>query len=821
MTKEKSITMLTQHKLNHLSKAFRFKQAFKPMLSAAALAAALPLTVQAQAQEYQLNIPAQPLNQALQELASKTGVQLLYNPGDIEGGLRSTAINGRYQLADSIRTIIQGTGLSYSLNGNTVTLQRASSDSLELSATEITSQRSEATTENTGSYTTGSMNTATKLPLSIRETPQSVSVITRQRMDDQGMTTLSDVVRNTTGLTLSKTGDERPHFLSRGFRLDNIMLDGLPIVYEEAALSTGLLSQYDRVEVVRGVSGLMEGVGSPGGSINLVRKRPTRQFQGSITAGAGSWDNYHTSVDLGAPLNEQGTLRGRGVIAYQDKNSFVDYHENKRQLLYGILEADLSNVTTLSFGVSYSKEDNPGASWNGMATAADGSFLPISRSHSMSPPWAYWDKQSKMVFTELEHHFANDWKAKLAATYTKSEMDMLGVSFGRRDDKLRYNVGSYNYDIRQSSFDGMLSGPFSLLGRTHELVIGSGHRKKKDHWIGSWPSEYEFLLDPLDRKSSSLAPNPTSTLISPLPYSNKYDIKQSSVYTTARFNLLDDLKLIVGGRLDWYDYEQNSRSGTWTNTPKYKATREFTPYAGLVYDLNDTYTAYVSWTRIFSPQNYTKSDGSLIDPREGSNYELGVKAEYFDRRVNASLAVFQINQENLASQLDSSQCAQGQTSCYAAYGEVRSRGIDMEVSGELTDGWQVGAGYTYTYAEILEGSSYSQSAVQKSGSRYGTNVPLNLFKAFTTYRLPGELNRWKIGGGVQTQSKTYTSDGVKQGGYTLVDLHASYTVNKNIDLSLNVNNLFDKRYYYGILATTSGNYFGDPRNYMLTARYKF
>ncbi|GAB0153354.1 TonB-dependent siderophore receptor [Marinobacterium sp. BA1] len=765
-------------------------------------------------------IAAQPLGSALDRFSEQTGIAFAYTSSELEG-IQSPGVSGRLAPRQALVQLLAGTGISYRFTGgDTVVLSKADqSGAMMLPPVTVTGGTLGGTTEGTESYTTGSMNTATKLPLSIRETPQSVSVITHQRMDDQSMFTLNDVVEHTPGLTLTKWGDERPRFNSRGFQLSNLMIDGLPIFYEEAALSTGLLSQYDRVEIVRGASGLMEGAGQPGGSINLTRKRPTREFQGSITAGAGSWDNYNTSVDVGGPLNDQGTLRGRSVISYQDKNSFQDYRENKRSLIYGILEADLSEATTLSFGISYNGEDNPGANWVGMATWPDGSFLPISRSHSMSPSWTYWDKESKTVFAELEHRFANDWKAKVVATDIESEMDMLGVSFYRVNDDLVYNVGSYNYDITQKSVDGMLSGPFSLLGRTHELVIGSSYRTNKDDWAGSWPTDYSFALNPLDSNSASSAPYPL--LQSPLPYSLNTDTEQSSLYTTARFSILDDLKLIIGGRLDWYEYEESIRSGTWRNNTEYKATREFTPYVGLTYDLNDTYTAYASGTRIFSPQNYMTPSGGLIDPQEGTNYELGIKGEYLDGRLNASLAVFQINLENLPTQLETSQCSLGQISCYATSGEVRSRGIELEISGELTDGWQIGAGYTYNYAETLEASSYSQVGTGSSGKRYGTNLPLNLLKVFTSYRLPGELNRWKVGGGVHAQSKIYTQYGVEQGGYTLVDFYANYTINRNLDATFNINNVFDKRYYAGILSADGGNYFGDPRNYMLTVKYKF
>lgn len=597
------------------------------------------------------------------------------------------------------------------------------------------------------------------------------------------------------------------------------MIDGLPVFYEEAALSTGLLAQYDRVEIVRGASGLMEGVGSPGGSINLVRKRPTKEFQGMATAGAGSWDNYSASLDVGGPLNEQGTLRGRTVLSHQDKNSFQDYRENQRTLLYGVLEADIAPSTTASLGASYSKENNPGANWVGMGTYPDGSFLPVSRSHSMSPPWTYWNKESKTIFADVSHRLANGWKAKVAGSYVESQMDMLGVSFNRVGGNLMYSAASYGYDIRQKGVDAMLSGPFALLGREHELVLGASHRVKNDDWTGSWPAGYSFAVDPINPASAGTAPYPLLQM--PNPYAQKTEVEQSSIYANARLHLRDDLKLIAGGRLDWYAYEQDLKSGAFENHVQYKATREFTPYAGLVYDINDRYSAYASITSIFSPQNYQKPDGALVEPRKGSNYELGIKGAYLDGKLNASLALFQINLDSMPVALDVSQCAPGQSSCYGTSGEVRSRGVELELSGELARGWQMGAGYTYNYAENREPSAFSPIGTGISGKRFGTNLPLNLLKLYTTYRLPGELSHWKIGGGVQTQSKIYTQYGVKHGGYTLIDLHVGYAVSRNLDLSLNINNVFDKHYYSGILSTTSGNFFGDPRNVLLTARYRF
>lgn len=823
--------MPKQHlsKLRPLAKALLMRGSMHSRLSAAGLGLALTLALapQVQAQEWALNIPAQPLAQALQKLAEQVDVQVLYNPSNIQG-LRSNALNGRYGLDESIRTLLQGTGVNYQLNGNTVTVLVSGSSSLELSPVTVTGKELGATTEGTGSYTTGSSNTATKFALSPRETPQSTSVITRQRIEDQGLTTLSDVVKNTPGLTLTQWGAERPRFNSRGFGIENIMFDGLPVGYEEAALSTGALAMYDRVEIVRGATGLMEGAGLPSGSINLIRKRPTVAPQVIVTGGLGSWDNQLFEIDAGTALNEQGSLRGRTVLSYQNKDSFIDDYSNERTLLYGVLEADLTDATTMSLGISYSDENNPGADWNGVGTYSDGSFLPISRSTRMSPSWSYWNKESTTVFADIEHRFDNGWKAKGAATYITSEMDMLGsfinssTTDAQGTPSMTLRGGAYNYDRDQYSFDGYFTGPFELAGRTHSLVVGASHRVSKLNDVGGpilTDGNFDLVtFNPITWDPSSV-PKPGS--VDMTAWKRDQRVEQSGVYTTARFSLADPLTLIVGGRVDWYHLDVIQYDGGWPyGEADYKAVREITPYAGLVYDLNDTYSVYASWTRIFQPQSEQTPGGGVLEPIQGTNYEIGLKGEHFGGRLNTSVAIFQVNLENLPDALPSSQCQNAFTSCYTAAGEIRSRGIEFEITGALSENWQISAGYTYNRAKRLKGSDYLPIGTAISGDRYATNLPENLFKLATTYRLPGKLDQWKIGGATRTQSRIY-SYGVQQGGYTIFDFNAAYAVNQHLDLNLNLNNAFDKRYYSSIISPTEGNFFGEPRNFMVTARYKF
>lgn len=205
-----------------------------------------------------------------------------------------------------------------------------------LGSTTISSKGLGEVTEDTGAYTTGRMASATKLPMSLRATPQSVTVITRQRIEDQSLANLNEVVQNTPGLTLRRTGPERSSYYARGLSLDNIMYDGLPTSLDSSQVSQDLLSadmaMYDRVEVVRGATGLMQGAGNPSAAINLIRKLPTREFQASMEGSMGTWDRYRTEVDVGGALNDTGSVRGRMVTAHQTGNSYCDTLDNERSL---------------------------------------------------------------------------------------------------------------------------------------------------------------------------------------------------------------------------------------------------------------------------------------------------------------------------------------------------------------------------------------------------------------------------------------------------------------------------------------------------------
>ncbi|MFZ3283886.1 TonB-dependent siderophore receptor [Pseudomonas sp.] len=679
---------------------------------------------------------------------------------------------------------------------------------LELDATEIGATQMSSTTEDTQSYTTGPMRTATKLSLTMRETPQAVTVITRQRMDDQNMTSINDVVKGTPGLFLSQaSGPGRQTYSSRGFDIDTIMYDGLPSSYSPFSMAVQPnLAMFDRVEIVRGATGLVTGAGNPSAAINLVRKRPTADQRVTLTGAAGSWDDYRGEIDASSPLNESGTLRGRVVSSYQGADSFRDKEENDHGLFYAIGEADLSDSTTATLGFSRQNEQT-NYFWGGLPIGTNGHHLDLPRSTYPGTDWENRKLQIDTLFGEVEHRFDNDWKLHVAGSSSTLDGEFSGTYLSRYAGPLETTAYQSHHTDKQRSLDVFASGPFEAFGRSHELVVGASNRvydattKEYDPYTTAWPigaPKPDFVRDGKTRTVTT----------------------QDAVYLTTRLSLADPLTLILGGRLDWYDYDDRTADGD------YKVTKNLTRYAGLIYKLDDHHSVYASYTDIFTPQTQKDLGGKVLEPIVGENYEVGIKGEYFDGALNASLAVFQMDQTGRATLADN-QFGCPVLTCYGSSGKVRSQGVDMELQGALTENWQVGAGYTYTRAHYIKDENPANN-----NQRFETDTPEHLFKVSTVYRFQGPLQHLRVGGNVYWQSRMYNdvalanngSYRLEQGGYAVTDLMAGYEVNQHLDLQVNANNIFDRVYYSAIGSNVtwgSNDNYGNPRSYMLTAKYKF
>lgn len=766
------------------------------------------------------DIEAAPLDQALSQFGRQAGIPLSID-ASLTAGKASPGVKGSFSVEQGFAQLLAGTGLSVfrTDSGNYLLAQAAeASGALELGATSINSRLLGETTEGTGSYTTGVTSTATKMNLSIRETPQSISVITRQRMDDQQLNSVTQVLNQTPGITMSQDGGLRYNIYSRGSAINTYQLDGVTTTQENQTrnMPSTLLDMtlYDRVEIVRGATGLMTGAGEPGGVVNLIRKRPTREFKSHIQATVGSWDYYRSEADVSGPLNESGDLRGRLVAAKQKNGSFRDWYKEEKDILYGVLEADLNEDTLLRFGVDYQKFKGTGSPGVPLMFTS-GKQTDFSRSTSSGARWMYDELETTNYFMAAEHRFANDWQLKLAANYMTSDRDNYNGSYQTSTGRawlneatgearmLRYNAEA---DQTQRGMDLTLQGPFSLFGRTHEFITGFNYQNYKNDHTG-----YDVGISFVnfnDWDNYLPRPGDTGTVGEILNIKSS----QRGTYGAFKFNVMDDLNVIVGARTSDYDYDYYYWPSA-VSTTKMHERGEITPYAGIVYDLTPEQSMYVSYSDIFKPQSSRDSNGTVIGPVVGGNYEVGWKGEFYGGRLNASTALFLVKRDNLAV-ADGSETVAGTVGeqAYKAAKGTETKGIDMELSGEVLPGWQVMAGYSHARTEDAD------------GVRQLTQLSMDTFRFWNTYRLQGDWNKLTVGGGVSWNSGTslYYSTlkaRAKQDDYAVASLMARYQVTDNLAATLNLNNLFDEKYYSGIGGSVG--HYGDPRNASLNLRYDF
>ncbi|AMP06356.1 tonB-dependent siderophore receptor family protein [Collimonas pratensis] len=698
-----------------------------------------------------------------------------------------------------------------------------SQEEIALPAVTVTGRKDAATTEGTGSYTVDQTAAATRLPLSLQETPQSVTVITRQRMDDQQLNSVQGVLENTTGVATYQSDSERTSFYSRGFLINNVQYDGIPTVVGNTVNGSGIGSIdtafYDRVEVVRGGSGLLTGTGNPSAAVNLVRKRPTRDFSASASLGTGSWDTHRGMADISTPLTEDGRIRARLVGTYQEGHSYIDGYRPERKGVYGIIEADLTPSTTVSLGYDYQDITPKGATWGGLPLwFSDRTQAQYSRSSSYAQDWSHWDNTLKTAFAGIEHRFDNGWKLRAIANQYRTDYDaeLLGL-VGRPDRATGLGTfpnGAYPVALasagrsRQNTFDVMASGPFELLGRQHELVVGATTSRRTASQRDIAPFYSSFT--PVNVYDLS-QPYPRPDFDARSATLSDTRIKQSGVYSTARFSLAEPLKLIVGGRFSNYEVDDNAGS----TSLHYKKSNEFTPYAGVIYDINKIYSAYLSYTGIFNPQtDYRDSKGNVLTPSKGKTKEVGLKGAYMEGRLNASLAVFETELDN-AAQIVAGTFTPGGAQAYQSVNGTKSRGIELDLQGELTRGWNIYAGIAHFTAQ------------DGNGVRLNSQIPRTTAQFFSTYQLPGEWSKLTLGGGVKWQSRIYEAPstgtstlGGEQASYALVSLMGRYAITNKTSVDVNLNNLFDKKY-----ALQKGDFdtvtYGAPRNLMVTLNYRY
>lgn len=817
----------------------RWSSVFKPAAMTLFVASAM-VAMAAHAEAVSFTIPAQPLESALRAFAAQSNQQVLIEE-NVAQGLNAPAVNGAMTPREALDRLIGGAPITViNTKPGAFTLRaKPGADIRTLTEVSVKARRDRSgATEGTGSYTSKITSIASKTDQSFREIPQSVSVITRQQLDDRHIIDIGGALDAAPGVTLKRANADAFSFFSRGFQIDSMQVDGgapLNIAEYTYAAQHGM-AFYDRVEIMRGASGLLGGVGDPGGIINLVRKRPLATPQFIVEASAGSWNNYRTMIDMTGPLAFDGRLRGRAVAVYEDRDSHLDISHVRQPSVYGIIEADLTPGTLLTLGASHSNKSTKG-SGDGLPRYNDGSDIGLPRHTNLTQPWATGTYKNTEVFGQLEHRFDNRWKAKLDIAHSDATYNgTTAFAYGTYDRASGtgvqwYGGGRYQYENKQDIIDLNVSGTFNLLGRTHEILLGLDYQKIQGIWeVGYAPPGTPPNIDIYN--PGAWYPGPAGQVERSY---NPWGQTQQGGYGVLRLHPTDKLHIIAGARYAKYSFEQiynslDKATGVWTPDPSaFNEPRKISPYGGIIYDLNDQWSTYFSYASILKPQALSKlgpPPGSPLAPIKGKSYEAGFKGELMDGKLNATVSVFHVERTGAAvadKRYPTSSMEWSGNCCFLPQGKVTSRGLDLEIGGEIATGWQATAGYTFNITK--------DKTTQRS---FSSITPKHLLKVATSYQLPGELSKWKIGASTHIQSQHYVKDTLydaqwnpvrdydfTQGGYAIWNAMAEYQIDPTWRVTLNVKNLLDKTYYQSVGSASGSNYYGAPRNWSVTLRGQF
>jgi len=663
-----------------------------------------------------------------------------------------------------------------------------------------------------------------KTEQTIREVPQSVTVVSREQINLTDARTLEDILIQTPGLTIF--GANEATYYARGFQIDTLQFDGVAIDPYSGSMSSPDAALIDRVEVLRGAAGLWQGAGSFGGAINLVRKRAL-DSGGYARASVDSEGGHRFEGDVSTALDSESRLRVRGVGVYDRTNSFIDYVGGEKLLGYVALDADLTTTTTFSAAVSYQDvDDTPFPDY--LPRYSNGDALDVPRETFLGAAWNRRSIETLQMFSEFTQRVGENWNLRIAMNHVDSNRDSktLQASGAVNPVTNRTNalVGANLLGTNQTSVDASVNGVFNLLGREQEIQFGGNWRNLSNELrSGSQSTTGAINVETFD---PGAFPEPA---VAPDRFLETTETEQYGVFGALRLSPVDRLKVIFGGRVSWfdtvYDFVFVPFPGLFDDHQETTASGEITPYAGVTYDVTNTVSLYASYAEAFQPQNVRQRDGSFIAPLTGQNYEVGIKGSFLGDQLLTSATLFQIHQVNRAQEDPSFSCAQAEIDlipgrCFIAEGEVRSQGAEFEISGRPTPNWLITGGYTYAETEYLRDRDESGDPSDAEGTPFASFTPKHMLRLWTNYRFGGGFS---VGGSVNYQSEWQQSNTASYGqkGYALVGFYAGFDITPNLTASVNVINAFDETYFQSISSTSFGNRYGTPRTAQFSLRGAF
>jgi outer membrane receptor for ferric coprogen and ferric-rhodotorulic acid len=650
---------------------------------------------------------------------------------------------------------------------------------------------------------------ATGLDLEIKDTPQSISVVTQEQMQAFGATDINAALRLATGINVEEWETNRTNYLARGFEIKNTQIDGVGLP-NDWGIVTGAMDSfgYEKLEVIRGANGLLTGVGNASGTINYVRKRPTNTPQGLLSATGGSFDRMRIEADYSTPFTDDGLWAGRIVVAAEDGESWLRGLRNDRVFVYGVVDGQIGEKGTLTLGYSYQDANTDGNMWGALVLAySDGTQAEFGRSASTTQDWAFWDTKNQTAFVEYTYALSNAWNLKATYNYREFQDDdklffVLSTTGIDRDTGLGLTgwPGSYRTDDAAHLIETSIDGSFELFGRTHEAIVGLsyGTSERKMDMRPVSPDDPAFGPLPPFPFPGNAVPEPEW---GPLTEYSAMDQELKRFFAVSRIAVTDRLKAIVG-----VNFAEYHREGHQTGEPFDQTEREWSPYAGLTFEINDDVLVYASYSDIYQPQDFYDINGRYLDPSQGVNYEIGVKAEWLDKRLLATFAIFAAEQKGLGTYAGMTEDAR----YYYEGVDVDSKGIELEIVGRLSEYVDVVLGFTALELEGQDGHEIYEWVPRRTA-----NLALSAKVPTFTALSYGINARWQSG---ISKVDEYTGVTIRQDSYALVNAFARWDVNSQLYVGANINNIGDEKYISSLYQI---GFYGAPRNYSVNVGYRF
>ena len=778
------------------------------------------------------NIPAGPLSDVLNQFARQAGITLASTPAQT-GGVQSPGLKGEYSTDQALSHLLSGSGLvAVSQDGSTYVLQtEVQGNSLALPATDIKGFALGNALGSMEGYNATHSQVATKTSTALRETSQSVSVVTREQMDDQGAQTVSQAMRYTPGVLTNPYGATHryDYVAMRGFNdgsVDNIYLDGLKSMGDSGTYSSMQVDPYflERVDILKGPSSVLYGRSSPGGLVALTSKKPLYEAYHQVQATVGTQGQRGMGFDFSGPVDDDKRITYRLIGLADTSDTQFDHNKEKRFALAPTVNIDFSEDTSLTLQ-AYLQHDPDGGYHGGMP--ADGALHQrngrrISEHFFEGEPGIdRYERDQQSFGYQFEHRFNDVFTARQNFRYLDSEVKNDQVyaydwTTPTSNELNRYYTGAEE-KLHSFIVDNMLQADFFTGATKHTVLMGADYQRRKT--VVDWTSGSLAPINAFD----PVYGNSAITYFSPTSYLRR--LEQTGVYLQDLIEM-DKWRFSLGLRQDWVQTSDENRiaefgrpEGTEINDKRTKLTGR----AGALYLFDNGLAPYISYSESFNPNSYADSAGNPLPPTDGKQWELGLKYQPPGTDDLYTASLFRIDQENLATKLP-------QDNFYRAIGAVRSQGLELEAHLQLTEQFKVLGSYTFTdieYSKSMVSTLSTPTDIIENKGNSPTQAPRHMASVWADYKFAsGTLDGLRLGGGVRYVGYSWADaeNTMKVPSYTLFDASMGYDLGKvglkGVDVRLNANNLTNET-YVASCASLSFCYMGEERNVAATVSYQF